>query len=340
VTGSLLGAVGALLLTLVWADVIKTTLSFKGTGFLSGFLADAIWGAGLRLHRIRRSHTLLSYAGIVILLATIAMWTLLMWLGWTLLFLAGDGAVVDALTGERASARETAYFVGYTMITLGNGEFRPSGGLWQAFTVVASATGFFVITLAITYLLSVLPAVASKRRVAAYIASLGVTPQEIARRHATSRAGGLAPHVPTLTADIGLLVQQHLAFPILHYFHTTDVRSAFPLRLSALYEALSYLHALADLGEEELEPLLPLQTTIENLLDALHLTFYEAHDAVPPPLPVAALSEHGLPIREGAEPEALTEARAAQRRQLSGLLRRDGWLWEDIFRHETHLTRT
>lgn len=54
-------------------------------------------------------------------------------------------------TGNPAGTVERLYFTGYTVFTLGNGDFRPGAGTWQLATVAATGTGLVLITLAITY---------------------------------------------------------------------------------------------------------------------------------------------------------------------------------------------
>ncbi|XVH33461.1 ion channel (plasmid) [Haloferacaceae archaeon DSL9] len=46
------------------------------------------------------------------------------------------------------------YFTGYTIFTLGNGDFYPTAANWQVTTVLTSASGLLLITLIVTYVLA------------------------------------------------------------------------------------------------------------------------------------------------------------------------------------------
>ena len=61
-------------------------------------------------------------AGVTILLVSIALWLILTWLGWSLVFAASANAVVDATTAAPATIGQRVYFAGYTLLTLGNGD--------------------------------------------------------------------------------------------------------------------------------------------------------------------------------------------------------------------------
>lgn len=327
-----LGLLGLTILLVALVDVVTTTLSLKGAGVVSGRLASAIWSAALALHRRWPSHERLAYVGPVILLAVISLWTVMMWLGWTLFFLLSPGAVVGASYGAPADVLETAYFVGYTIITLGNGEYRPVGVFWQLMTLLASATGFFVVTLAITFLLSVLPAVVSKRQTALYIAGLGLEPQEILARHwQGGDCTALVDHLPTLTDGVASLAQKLLAYPVLHYFHSADPRSAFALRIAALDEALRQLRSGLACCRETSERVTGLRDTIGALLDSLDAQFLATPAETPPPAPLEPLAERGLEIVD--EQAYLDEVAndADRRERLLGFVRHDGWEWRDLY---------
>lgn len=328
------GTLGLLILVSVLGDVVRTTLSTKGAGIISSFVASSLWSGALAYHRRRTSHKLLSFMGVFILVAIIGVWTFLLWLGWSLLFSVDPGGVVLASSGEPAGIVETFYFAGYTLITLGNGEYRPEGPFWQLMTLLASTTGFFVVTLSITFLLSVLPAVVAKRQLSSYVDTLGRTPEAIALHDWNARpCRALESHLSTLISSINGLAQQHLAFPVLHYFHTTDLRTALPLRIAALDESLSYLkYGLPRCeGSEQLEP---LRESVESLLDTLQTLFYEAEDDAPPLPSLEPFRERGLNVAEASEFAQRLNENRSRRRHLLGYLKRDGWEWKDIYRTE------
>ncbi len=330
-----LGVLGVGVVLLVLGDVVKTTLSVKGSGWGSGWLASTTWSVALRLHRRWPSHTALSYVGTAVLLLIIGLWTFGLWLGWTLFFMLDPRAVVSSADGEPTGFLERAYFVGYTLITLGNGEYEPQVGFWQIMTLLAATLGFFVITLAITFLLSVLPAVVGKRQLASYIASLGMTPADVVL-NAWDGDGcdALTQHLSTLNDALGRVAQQHLAFPVLHYFHSAERRTALPLRVAALDEALGALFYGLECRPTA-HRLRPLRESVGSLLDTLDNSYLGAHDEdTPPPTPLDPLREGGLETQPPEDYRRALREKTARRKLLHSYVVKDGWLWDDVFRGE------
>ena len=327
------GLLGLLILLTVLGDVVRTTLSTNGAGLISGHLADRLWAFALALHNRWSNHQLLSHTGNAILLAIIATWTLLMWVGWTLFYLIDPQSVVLASDGRPATALETFYFVGYTLITLGNGEYRPEGVFWQLVAILTATTGFFVVTLSITYLLSVLPAVVEKRQLSATIASLGSLPEEILDNHWNGKdCQSLTRHLSSLSASLNKVAQQHLALPVLHYFHSTDVRTALPLKVAALNEALSYLLYGLKSCRDTAADIRPMHNAVGNLLDTLREGFIDASSATPAPSPLSRLEGMRFNLEpEKSYHEGLEQEQKRRRLLLKGYLKKDGWMWEDIY---------
>src|SRR5690606_27804215 len=105
--------------------------------------------------------------------------TLLTWAGWWILFGADPRSLLDPHTGEPAGPAGRLYFTGYAMFTMGNGDFSPSGPGWMVAAALASLSGLFLMTLAVTYLVSLLGGVVQKRAFASQVAALGSTPEEL-----------------------------------------------------------------------------------------------------------------------------------------------------------------
>lgn len=330
-----LGLLGTVIILLVLGDVVKTTLSVKGSGFASGWLASRSWSVALWLHRRWPAHGALSYVGTAILLLIIGLWTAGLWLGWTLFFMLDPNAVVSSASGEPTAFLERAYFVGYTLITLGNGEYQPQIGFWQIMTLLAATLGFFVITLAITFLLSVLPAVVGKRQLASYIASLGTTPADIVlNAWDGDGCSALTQHLSTLNEALGKVAQQHLAFPILHYFHSGERRTALPLHVAALDGALDFLFYGLESCWSTARQLQPLHESIGSLLETLQNGFIGSHEDTPPPTPLEPLKGGGLETKPQADYRRALEEKTERRKLLHSYVVMDGWEWQDIFKSE------
>lgn len=332
----LLAALGVVLIVLVMIDAIWTTLTAAGAGPITMRLADGVWWLAVRDGRPARRHFSLMLLGTAILLMIVATWIVMLWTGWTLLFSADPGAIVNASTREPADLWSRIYFTGYTIFTLGVGNFIPIGGLWEVLTAVASINGLFLITLAITYLLPVISATAQKRQLAAVISDLGRTPAEIVLR-AWDGTGfeGLTTHLSQLLPMIELHAQRHAAYPVLHYFHSPTRRTAASPSLAALDEALLLLTAGA---HPDVRPpaaaVEPLQHALAGLMATLVDQYIRPADNPPPVPDLDVLSDAGIPV---VDPEAFRAA-AAEREEHRLLMRAfvedDGWMWEDVWSTE------
>lgn len=322
---------GAALVLAVLIDVSRTALGGRGAGPIIGAVSAGLWRAALFGHRRRSSHRGLAAAGVVILLAGFAVWSLLLWAGWTLIFTGDVQAVLHSKDQVPASWWQRAYYAGFSMSTLGVGDFVAGGALWQMLTVVAALTGFSVLTLSVTYLLGLLPALSRKRAVANYITALGGTPVGIIGAHFKNGSGeSLVQHVSTLMMTLENVAQEHAAYPLLHYFHATDRASSLPLRLSALAESFLFLDAGVVGDRRVVQQLTPLRHSIDSMLVTLGELYISTAESQPPPPDTASLPES---LQPGDSPEMLrlAEQHGPERRRLLGYVQNDGWAWQDVY---------
>ncbi|MFP5489094.1 MAG: ion channel [Acidimicrobiia bacterium] len=320
-------AAGLALVVVTLVDLVWTTVAAgSGAGPISGRLAAGLWRAALALHRRRPSHVFLSVAGVSTVFAVLALWIALVFAGWLVVFAGSDGAVRDSQTSAPADLLGRAYFVGYSVFTLGNGDFRPGAGFWQLGTVLAAGSGLVLVTLSITYLVPVASAVALRRQLASTVVALGSSPQEIVTTAWDGRAfTGLSQRLIDLGALVESSRQQHLTYPVLHYFHSRSPESAAAPNLTNLTQALHLLrHGVAP----DVRPAPAVLVPLERTLDAFLSTLRRAHLDPAEPLPVPALApltDVGIPTVGGAVYAGADEATRRRRGLLAGFLRDDGW---------------
>ncbi len=328
----MLPAVGLALITASVVDLVWTTMAAgAGAGPVTGRTCRLLWRAARRVawRNDERRHRRVALAGVLITLAALVQWILLIWVGWWLVFNASDDAVIASSTGEPADALSRAYFTGYSVFTLGNGDYRPGGALWQVATVAATATGLVLVTLAITYLVPLASAVTQRRQLAAYISSLShrSTPEELLVSAWTGKGfPGLAQHLVALTPLIHVAGQRHLTYPMLHYFHSRDRRTAAAPSLAVLDEALTLLRCAVH-SEARLPPatVIPTAAAVDGFLDTLAGAFIHPgqHPLSPPDL--AVLRRAGIPTVDDATFCAALDELDHHRRLLSGLVAHNGW---------------
>lgn len=328
-----LGLLGLSLIILTFADFLWTTLTLDGGGFLTVRVAKGLWGVLLYRHRSSSSHRLLATAGLIIILTTITLWVTLVWLGWALVFNASDQAIVNAETAAPADVWDRIYFTGFTLFTLGVGDFRPQGPFWQILTAIAAANGFFLVTLAVTYLVPIMSAATQKRQLAIYIFSMGRTADEVILRAWNGRNfSSLEPHLVSLTPMLALHGQRHLTYPILHYFHSSRQHTAAAVSFAVLDEALTLLE-FGVKPECQIDPLTlyVIRQTMQDFLETLGSAFISPTDELPPIPSLVKLRAQGVPTVSDETFQAALNDVAKRRQLLLALVRNDGWSWSDVY---------
>ena len=327
----MLSILGGLLVLFVYVDVLWTTMG-QGGGPFTTRIMSGVWKALLSSQRRFGATRLLSSAGIIITILAVVLWILFLWMGWVLVFYGTEGAIVHAQTNTPAGFWEQVYFTGFTIFTLGMGDYVPAGLLWEVLTAVSAISGLFLVTFSITFLIPIVQSATRKCQLAVYIRSIGRTPGEIVR-HTWSDGNCeiLAQHLPSLTSELVMLKQRHLTYPALHYFHSRDDDAAVALGVAALDEALTIIeYGLESQGRYCMAPGVyrPTRQAINAFLSTLSTAFIEPAHEPPPPPSLAGLREQGLPVVD----EAVFRERVAKlsdhRRLLLGLVENDGWRWD------------
>lgn len=324
--------VGLLILIFVMFDVLVTTLTTNGAGSISGRLSYGLWWIALRIHRRHSNHRLLTVTGWIILMGTPLVWICLAWIGWAILFCGGDTAVVNSESDLPASIWERIYFTGYTLSTLGVGDYQAQGAIWQLATALASANGFFLFTLAIAYLLPVIAAVVLKRQIALYISALGGTPDDLLNRAWNGKDfGQLSQHLIVLTPMLTGMVESYLAYPILNYVHTPERSKSFVLSVVTLDEALTLLYYGVEKScRPDKAALNPLRRASSAFLKTLKSAYVEPASENPTLPPLALLRDQGIPVVSDQEFLEATKHFILRRKLLLALVKHDGWNWDSV----------
>lgn len=324
---------GTVLIVVSACDLTWTTLAASGGGGpVTSRLAHWMWEAIRTGRDFRARHQLMRLGGLAVVVVTVLLWLVLLWLGWALIFSGSEVAVVSDQTGRPADWWGRVYFAGTTISTLGPGDLVPGGPAWQIATVVSSLSGLLFATLAITYLIPVVGAVTSRRRVALQIAGLGEDPYAIAAS-ADGRAvtGDLDGELRDLSTALQHLAQQHLAYPALHYFHDVSRESAGPVQIAALDEALSLLMCGVDGDGRNLATVHSARTGVDSMLATLTAAYIAPADEPPPVPDLDRLRRLGVETVDRDTFRRRLDELADRRRTLVGLVEDDGWFWSDVY---------
>ena len=321
---------GLTLVVLVFVDAFATTLLVAvGAGPFTRRLLGAIWRLLLRFHTQDKPSFLLTGIGTSLLITTVLTWVLVLWAGWTLVFL-GSGEVVHSQTRAAASPADVAYFTGFTIFTLGVGDFVADTSGWRLVTAAASFSGLSLVTLAITYLISVVSAVVARRSLAIHVYALGGSAADIIQRGWTGDRFSVAftQQLVNITSEVAKTAEQHLAYPALHYFHTPQRHMSAPSAIAALDDALLMLsEGVAGQARPDESTTHPLRNVIERFLTTASVTAAIPDVAAPRVPTLTPLVDAGIPVVAADLFEDAVKRESDRRTSLRGLVNSDGWSW-------------
>lgn len=315
---------GTLLLLLAMFDFFFTTLSSSGAGYISKTVATfghyvmqvIVRLFGRRMYR---------FSGTVVNLLVLLVWVVIVWTGLFLLYSSDPGAITNS-DGRTANAAERLYFTGYTLSTLGIGNFKPTTAFFEFLTSCFSFFGFIFFTSSMTYLISLSSANINKRALASSIHNLGKDPEAIAGKFLEFNEIYRNQQILQLQEKIDQNGVNHQAYPVVHFYTPTDARVSLSLNLARLDEAVGLL--LSSGKNEELLPQLELlRQSVTYFLDHINENY-------PRTLPKEKIPVGSLPIEytiSGIDQDELRQ----RRRILGGFIRSEGFNWNDVAQNDS-----
>jgi hypothetical protein len=286
------------------------------------------WMAG---HKGRNPR--LAYVGLAIIFALSFTWITMIWTGFVCIYAAFPESVLQGQNKTPTDLFEKIYHVGYTLSTLGIGDYVPGNNLWRVVTAITSFVGLVTITMSITYLVPVISNAIQKRTLSLHIAGLGESPEQIViNSYNGENFQGISGQLSDLAAMIFTYAQNHLAYPILHHMHNCNPSENIVLKLTALDEALTILvfHVPEHLRPNRLEVQLVRRAITTYLKTVTHIT--EA-DSSPPCAKFHLVEQYTGVKLLNTESEARDRLYASldpRRKLLKGNILADGWEWKDI----------
>lgn len=246
---------GFVLLALIVFDIYATVLhSSARYGPVGESLNRSVWrlarGFAFRLSRGAR-HKLLNMVGPLLLPLLILVYLVLLVLAFALVYYphVPDGFTFAAAR-PGAGWADAIYFSGCTLTTVGYGDMSPQLTPLRFLALVESAGGLIVISLAITYMLTVYAGLERKRAVAVSLyhqAGGGADVAGfIAHHFVEGRFYGLRDALRTVTRDLQGLHESHIDHPVIHYFHPVEVYKGTPRVLFLLLETCTVIRAALD----------------------------------------------------------------------------------------------
>jgi hypothetical protein len=323
-----------ILITVITAfDFFYTTVSFNGAGMIARYVSSGIAGVFLWANRKTRSRWLLQFSGMTHILVLVTLWLALLWLGFFLVLMGDPHSVIHAESGATPGIAARIYFSGYTLSTMGNGEYIPGGGIWQMVVAAFSFAGFIFITTAMTYLISLTSAVIHKKNLSLFISNVGETPEAIVKNAFNGenfeQLGKIAPELQKM---INKHNQNHFAHPAVHYFYSRNRSESLSINLTNLDEALTIIQHHVDKSGRRDQGLRLLRDAISKFLNTIKHHFVAAHEGdIENGLEFKHLQSSDVPLAEGPDGQLPEKKRRAL---LAGLLRSTGWSWQEVYYSE------
>ncbi|EXJ23141.1 hypothetical protein ADIAL_1426 [Alkalibacterium sp. AK22] len=309
-------------------DLIWTTLWVDGgAGPVSKRTARWTWTAVKRISGDKDG--LFNIVGPLILIFTILSWVLLIWLGSALFFAGDPDSIIQTTFEGPVRWYERLYFTGFTLFTLGVGDYSPRPGFWQIVTAVNSGMGILLLTLGASYVISVIGAVVNKRALARTISGLGNSSTEIIKRAWNGENFyQLDQILMSISSQITQLTQQHQAYPLLHYYHCHQPADSSAVSISILDDVLTLMLSGME-GSDKINKALVYEarSSIGTYLETMTSAFIKEADETPPPPVIAELEGKELPLVTDDVFFERIENISKRRRQLLGAVHADNHSW-------------
>jgi hypothetical protein len=254
----LITSLGAALLLLIAYDIYATVLHASSRfGPIGENLNRIVWRVmrdlAFKLSRSRR-HRLLNTVGPLLLPSLITIYIVLLVLSFALIYYPRMPEQFTVGPEARSAAwNESLYFSGITLTTVGYGDISPRTLPMRVVSMFESASGFVIISLAITYLLTVYSALERKRTIAISLyhqAEEGADVAGLLSFHfVDGRFYGLQDTLRSARRDLQSLLESHIEHPVIHYFHPVEVYKSLPRVLFLLLETCTVIRACLDRDE-------------------------------------------------------------------------------------------
>ena len=315
--------IGFGLLLIAIHDFFFTTLSASGAGLISEHVA--IWSNKVIQFSVsvlgRKAY---DYHGLFVNLMILLVWLLLIWAGLYLVFCSNPEAITNS-SGRPADNWERLYFTGYTLSTLGMGNFKPTTGFFELLTSCFSFFGFVFFTSSMTYFLSVSSAVITKRTLAKSICNLGTNPEQIAKRLLSVDSSYSYQQLLTFQELVERHAVSHQAYPVVHFYSRSETKDCFSINIARLDEALTIV-LQSEKGRHLKEESQLLHSAIFHFLHKMDKNFSQSLPQVE-----EAVDPRNLPYGTA---EANSQELNERRRMLERLFRSEGFSWKEVVNEE------
>lgn len=281
---------GSVLVFIVLLDVFFTVLfPASGHGPIRKPLARWIWHVFRLIGKMtsgQRRRNILSYSGPILITVTLAVWFLLLVIGWAMIFKPALGTGILASSGTTDTGWANAmYYSGFNLTTLGVGDLSPNTDSYRMLTVTAAAVGFAFFSMVITYFLSVYSSLTNRNAFAQGLHHLSGNTDDAAELLARLADGAdlseARQHLSSKAGFLRQIHQTHRFYPILRYFHYREPYYALPRILHTALDTATLIRSALD---QERYARVIHSPDLNTMFDAAMMLMHElTSDAQPSP---------------------------------------------------------
>ncbi len=324
-------AAGVAVLIIVYSDFFYTTLSGNGDGLLTRWLNRRMASLMMLIHRSSNSPIIYKIAGLIHLLLSLFFWIVLLLFGTFLIFNASPEAIIHGSSRLPADYTERFYYCCYMLSTLGIGDMVPGNSYGQYATSFLTFGGFTMLTIGLTYLLSILEGVQRKRQLASKIFSLGNTPLQMYKNHYATFPEWSKDELVEIRSMLNSHTHKFIIFPVVHYFRSSKRNYSLMLAIITIDSSMDI--ALQRLKESDSEgnrllihECIMLKNSISDYLEELK----QAIPSIMKRKEYKKISKERI-IAMQDEKHYFEKLRS---QELSIYLREEGWEWDNVYSYD------
>jgi hypothetical protein len=262
---------GALLVLVALRDVFDTLFHPHGRGALSEAVIRWIWRAMRVL--VRGNHAALSLAGPIAFLGVIAVWGILVVVGFALMLwphFPEAFAISQASVRVEGDFANALYLSLVNLTSLGYGDIVATGDLLRFLGPLETLIGLGLLTASISWILFLYRVLGDYRSLSHEISLLSDAERATGIGLASIEPATSARVLADLTSRVVAVRDDLVHSPIAYYFHPRDARHALPVLLPKL------LDAVHECSEPPREPALRFQAAmLREALDDLLMSIAE-----------------------------------------------------------------
>lgn len=288
----LIQSIGAIIVLVAFVEIFLTVFQGGDTSLLSARLNAIVW-RGFRWLARRfpdRRALILSYAGPVLIPFTVAMWVLLLNVGFAIIFMPVMGTKIVATSGETSPGFWPAfYFAAMSLSTLGIGDMVANTTFYRLLDTFGALVGFGVLTASLSYMMSVYTSLIRHNSFALTVhhatGDNGTPGEFVSRLGAGGEFTASQTTLSTMATELITLLESHQTYTVLRYFRRGPTY-ALPRVAYLILDSVTLMQSALD--PQRYHPLLH-STSFVQLTGAGYQMVEELGDAF---LPSGLLDEH------------------------------------------------